>query len=256
MAVNTDYDSGVGSKSYDSKSVAGHLAVPAPETTDPKGVVAKIGGRSIGNTYLELDGNWRTGTGIAKRDSLPEEAFPIDGLKVVVISELNLKSVPASLGRCVALTTLILTKHQLEAVPEAIATLVNLEHLALDDNRIRELPPFIGRLTNLQDLSVSDNPLENLPESLGLLTNLRHFTLQRTPIMRDNLKGLLRFLTGNFTVTEVRFEDPEKYGAIRHFRLSQETLPFLQMAKHEAHALLLGPRAHFVDFWSVHNEPQ
>ncbi|MCE2682692.1 MAG: hypothetical protein LW704_07005, partial [Cryomorphaceae bacterium] len=57
---------------------------------------------------------------------------------------------------------LVLVDKSLDSIPSSIATLVNLEELILEENRITEIPDFVCRMTTLTSLGLDGNLLRQL----------------------------------------------------------------------------------------------
>ncbi|KAH0457269.1 hypothetical protein IEQ34_015176 [Dendrobium chrysotoxum] len=72
----------------------------------------------------------------------------------------------------------------IESIPNSIGNLIHLRYLNLDDTNIKELPESIGSLTNLQFLNLRGCLyLTTLPKAITKLQNLRRFGLYSTPLI-------------------------------------------------------------------------
>lgn len=88
-------------------------------------------------------------------------------------------SVPASLGRLVALKALNLSGNDLtRSIPSTLDSLTELEHLDLSGNRLTGNIPALAALNQLKTLRLNDNGLRGaIPGSLGSLSNLEYLVL-------------------------------------------------------------------------------
>ncbi|RWR74002.1 disease resistance protein RPM1-like protein [Cinnamomum micranthum f. kanehirae] len=72
------------------------------------------------------------------------------------------------------LRVLILSNSSIESVPDELVELFNLRLLDLRDTNVEELPKSIGRLQNLQTMDIVDTKIKILPKGVGKLKKLRH----------------------------------------------------------------------------------
>jgi len=93
------------------------------------------------------------------------------------LSNQNIKSLPAEIGRLTNLRELILYNNQMTSVPKELGQLTNLTELWLDTNQLTSVPKELGQLTNLMSLYLYGNQLTSVPKELGQLTNLRKLVL-------------------------------------------------------------------------------
>ncbi|KAL0912854.1 hypothetical protein M5K25_016267 [Dendrobium thyrsiflorum] len=71
----------------------------------------------------------------------------------------------------------------IDSIPDSIGDLIHLRYLNLDETNIKELPESIGNLTNLQFLNLRACPfLTTLPKSITKLLNLRRLGLYNSPL--------------------------------------------------------------------------
>ena len=99
------------------------------------------------------------------------------GATALVLSHLNLTSLPASLGQLTSLTEIDRQNNQLTALPESLGQLASLTDINLDGNQLAVLPESLGQLTSLTVLCLRRNQLTSLPEWLGQLTSLTSLDL-------------------------------------------------------------------------------
>lgn len=100
-----------------------------------------------------------------------------DGVRRVVRLELNDKlsdavEVPEELGSLTALKVLLLQDNRLSSLPAAFGGLGSLRELYLENNRLTEVPAEIGGLGALEKLALDGNVLTRVPANLGGLTAL------------------------------------------------------------------------------------
>jgi hypothetical protein len=125
----------------------------------------------------------------------PIEIFDLaDSLEILDLSDNNLRSLPADLGRLHQLKIIFIRDNNFEEVPEVLADCPNLsmvsfksnkirvlgenslppsvKWLILTDNQLEKLPQSIGRLHGLQKLMLAGNQLRSLPDELAACQNL------------------------------------------------------------------------------------
>jgi Protein tyrosine and serine/threonine kinase/Leucine rich repeat len=125
----------------------------------------------------------------------PIEIFDLaDSLEILNLSDNNLRSLPADLGRLTKLKIIFLSNNDFEEVPEVLADCPNLSMvgfksnkirvlgenvlplglrwLILTDNQLAKLPNSIGRLQSLQKLMLAGNQLRSLPDEMAACQNL------------------------------------------------------------------------------------
>ena len=90
----------------------------------------------------------------------------------LLLSNMDLKEIPASIGNIKSLEYLDLSFNDLKKLPDTIGNLKSLKELNLEDNHLTELPYTIGDLASLHTLNVSANKLTTLPESFGDIGSL------------------------------------------------------------------------------------
>ncbi|MBV9011063.1 MAG: leucine-rich repeat domain-containing protein [Pseudonocardiales bacterium] len=75
-----------------------------------------------------------------------------------------------------------LSDRQLTSLPAEIGKLRKLKILSLGRNMLTELPPEIGLLTNLKKLDLDFNDLTSLPKEIECLTKLHHLSFYRNKL--------------------------------------------------------------------------
>ena len=95
--------------------------------------------------------------------------------------ENSIESLPNDIGKLKSLKKLYLDMNPLEKLPNSMCNLYNLEILSLYACGICELPLNIGLLNNLKELNLWWNDLVVLPRSIVKLTNLKKLTLRDNP---------------------------------------------------------------------------
>jgi len=140
-------------------------------------------------TELDLSGN-----GIA---SIAAGAFQggLPCLKLLLLSDNALRSLPSSLCTLSRLETLQVNNNSLEHLPPNLGTLMRLEHLAMCGNHLKSLPPSIGQLSELKTLRLAENRLQALPVEIQGLLRLRWLyisnnQLQQLPAEIGDLRSL------------------------------------------------------------------
>jgi GTPase SAR1 family protein len=101
----------------------------------------------------------------------------------LVLSRMEIRSLPADVGKLTKLMRLYLNNNQLSSLPVEIGKLTNLTVLNLSKNHLSSLPVEMGKLTNLRGLWVNGNQLTLLPAEIGKLTNLIVLDLSMNQLM-------------------------------------------------------------------------
>lgn len=107
----------------------------------------------------------------------PIEIFDLaDSLEILNLSDNQLQSLPADLGRLHQLKIIFLSNNNFEEVPAVLADCPKLSMVGFKSNKIRvlgdrSLPP------DLRWLILTDNQLEKLPKSIGRLQSLQKLML-------------------------------------------------------------------------------
>jgi Leucine rich repeat/WG containing repeat len=111
-------------------------------------------------------------------DSFPSLVLANTQLKVMLLAQNKLKSIPAELGELRNLQSLVLGFNQLTEVPAELGRLQNLQWLDLGGNKLTTLPDEVWKLANLQSLRLSFNQLSALPAEVWSLANLKGLNLE------------------------------------------------------------------------------
>ncbi|XP_056688889.1 putative disease resistance protein RGA3 [Spinacia oleracea] len=135
-------------------------------------------------------------------------------LRVLDLHNLQVKSVPSSIGKLIHLRYLNLSHTPIRELPDSITDLLNLQTLDLYNcSNLQTLPKNMRKLTNLRSLDVDEcGWILHMPSGLGELTslyNLPRFTVNHSPSSSklselknlNNLKGALHIqIYGNLNV--------------------------------------------------------
>ncbi|XP_042399571.1 putative disease resistance protein RGA3 [Zingiber officinale] len=104
-------------------------------------------------------------------------------LRVLDLSNNEIKEVPTSIGNLIYLRYLNLSSNCIEVLPDSITLLPNLKYLNLSWNmELQELPKDLGNMQSLRDLNCrrhdfQDFRLTHMPRGLSRLTDLRSLPL-------------------------------------------------------------------------------
>eukprot|EP00826_Nyctotherus_ovalis_P009313 TRINITY_DN12452_c0_g1_i15.p1 TRINITY_DN12452_c0_g1~~TRINITY_DN12452_c0_g1_i15.p1 ORF type:complete len:715 (-),score=107.45 TRINITY_DN12452_c0_g1_i15:48-2051(-) len=138
-------------------------------------------------------------------------------LKVLILDDNLLTSLPDSIGELSSLEYLSVSSNKLFTIPSSISSLSStLRTLNLKDNAIRYVPYEIGTLTNLKILYLEGNAFGHLPCSFPNLNQLTQLSIdwlyytryRRTYVKDDIVKGVLNTLRAlaNKIIAEMRME--------------------------------------------------
>jgi hypothetical protein len=98
--------------------------------------------------------------------SLPDDLYRLQHLRVLFCSDNRFTELPAAIGRCTQLDIVGFKANRIEHVPAA-ALPPSLRWLILTDNRIASMPDSLGRCTRMQKLMLAGNRLRTLPAALA-----------------------------------------------------------------------------------------
>ena len=112
----------------------------------------------------------------------PADIFSIPNLKVLSLSDNQIRQVPPDVGLLTSLTQLRLNGHGLPTLPAELGLLINLQTLWIQNNKLVTLPDEMEALTSLTALSISGNMMLTLPMQLLALTNLKELHVESTAL--------------------------------------------------------------------------
>ncbi|MBF0135180.1 MAG: hypothetical protein H7833_02345 [Magnetococcus sp. DMHC-1] len=134
---------------------------------------------------------------------LPAEIGRFVHVRRLFLADNRLVTLPPEIASLTALELLDLRRNRLQQLPRQMAALHNLTYLWLGGNGLTELPPVVTALTGLQRLILRHNRLTTLPPEIGALTRLQELSLQdnRLTTLPEEIGQLaaleLLFLGGN-----------------------------------------------------------
>lgn len=109
--------------------------------------------------------------------SLPAEIGRLENLKQLILFRVHIDSLPPEIGQLKELEYLAVTSSRLQKVPAEIGQLKKLTRLSFEYNQLEALPNEIGNLVHLNELKLTNNFLQSLPSSIGNLTSLEFLYL-------------------------------------------------------------------------------
>ena len=138
-------------------------------------------------------------------------------VSTLFFSQLNITSLPESIGQLRSLEWLILSHNQLTEIPDDIVELQSLIMLDLNVNQLTSLPDSVGQLRSLKYLLVDGNRLDALPESIGQLSFLIQLSLNRNFLAKlpDSI-GQLRLCQSIYLNSNHVAVLPESMGQLRN----------------------------------------
>ena len=110
-------------------------------------------------------GNYFQG-GNVNLESLPESIGGLDSLSTLQVDKNSLTALPNSVGNLSNLTVLISSNNFIESIPESIGNLTDVWYLDLGYNNLVTLPSSISNMSSLLYLYIFGNSLSSLPESI------------------------------------------------------------------------------------------
>lgn len=97
----------------------------------------------------------------------------LNHLRVLTLSETNIKELPTSVGKLKHLRLLDVSRTEIKRLPDTITALNGLQVLKLTDCNIFQLPHDTQKLTSLIYLDADIKKLHHMPINIRKLTNLR-----------------------------------------------------------------------------------
>ncbi|WP_051676010.1 leucine-rich repeat-containing protein kinase family protein [Polaromonas glacialis] len=126
---------------------------------------------------------------------VPGAALP-PRLRALVLTDNQIDTLPAALGRCTRLQKLMLAGNRLHALPPEMAACTRLELLRIAANRFTALPGWLLALPRLAWLAYAGNPLSDAGEAAALadapLARIDWASLQLGPVLGEGASGVIR----------------------------------------------------------------
>ena len=110
--------------------------------------------------------------GVLNLKALPAQIGKLTHLQILYCHSNSLRSLPEQIGKLVSLKIINLANNELEALPKQIGNLHNLKELICTQNELNKLPEEISQLVNLQKLFCAYNNISVLPKHIGKLKHL------------------------------------------------------------------------------------
>jgi Leucine-rich repeat (LRR) protein len=122
-------------------------------------------------------------------DNLDEALENPEQVRVLIIRNQLMESLPSDIGKLVNLRVLNLANNSLTTLPASIGQLKNLEELSCENNHIMTLPSSIGKLKRLKAINLCSNLLFEIPRELMLIDSLRKLQLCNNQIEKVDFSG-------------------------------------------------------------------
>lgn len=128
---------------------------------------------------------------IAHRDlkdkGLPDEIFELDNLQMLIVRHCNLNNISDNIVKLIKLKILDVSENQLKTLPESVYELKALTILLAQENQFSELNPKLKNLTELNTLNYSKNKLKSVPEFIASFNKLENLYFENNVI--DEVKA-------------------------------------------------------------------
>ena len=125
---------------------------------------------------------------------VPAAALP-PRLRALVLTDNQIDTLPAALGRCTRLQKLMLAGNRLHALPPEMAACTRLELLRIAANRFTALPAWLLALPRLAWLAFAGNPLSSAGEAAAqadALARIDWASLQPGALLGEGASGVIR----------------------------------------------------------------
>lgn len=114
--------------------------------------------------------------------TLSEKIGNMTALTSLIVENIGLRELPASIGELRNLIRLKISRTQLGALPDNFDQLEQLEGLFLDFNELTALPQSIAHLKNIRFINIRCNPIKRLPDGFGNLSTLETLEMDGTAL--------------------------------------------------------------------------
>ncbi len=125
---------------------------------------------------------------------LPASALP-DKLRWLILTDNQVRELPAQIGRCTRLQKLMLSGNQLRHLPDEIAACTALELLRIAANRFTELPDWLLHMPRLAWLAYAGNPSSDDAEALAMarqrIVHVDWYTLELQDKLGEGASGVI-----------------------------------------------------------------
>ncbi|KAL8144367.1 hypothetical protein V2J09_017399 [Rumex salicifolius] len=139
-------------------------------------------------TFLQFHGGYK-----GANDFLNKQMSNFKALRVLDLSRMGIKEIPASIGKLTHLRLLDLSHNYMERLPSSICSLLHLQALILRYcSDLKELPEEIGRLISLRHLILKGCKMSSDTMSAGLAALTSLVTLDKQVVHKPG--GDLRYL--------------------------------------------------------------
>lgn len=126
---------------------------------------------------------------------IPLEMSFLQHLRVLKISQCNLRYIPPAIWKCRRLHTLDISRNKINVLPPDIGSLTKLHQLNVQYTSITTLPAEIAYCQELEEILMWGNNVESLPDVLRYLPKLRTIAINFrsfTSVIDNYMEGLLR----------------------------------------------------------------
>ena len=126
--------------------------------------------------------------------NLPAIALP-DKLRWLILTDNQLRELPAQIGRCQRLQKLMLSGNQLSHLPDEMAACAELELLRIAANRFTQLPGWLLHLPRLAWLAYAGNPCSDGSEAAAMtkqpIAHVDWYTLELQEKLGEGASGII-----------------------------------------------------------------
>jgi hypothetical protein len=163
-----------------------------------------------------------------KIHTLPAAALP-PALRWLILTDNELASLPAEIGRCQHLQKLMLAGNQLRHLPAELAHCHQLELLRIAANQLTELPAWLLAMPRLAWLAYAGNPVSAAAEAAGArhpISSIAWASLTVQQLLGEGASGIISRASWQ------RAEGPAREVAIKLFKgaVTSDGLPQSEMA--------------------------
>lgn len=114
----------------------------------------------------------------------------ISSLRILILRDNYLRSLPDFVCKCMGLIELDVASNYISNIPSCIINLTALKKVNIDNNNLSDFPIDLTWLENLEYLSLSYNAINELPDDIGQMQRLKYLFLMETDVNKEVISRL------------------------------------------------------------------
>lgn len=110
-------------------------------------------------------------------DTIPNDIFKLDNLKILDLGFNNIKVVPPEIGDLRNLEYLSVSNNYIRQLPNDFSKLKKLEEVILFENEFDSVPKVLCEIETLRVLNMGNNSVQSVPNCVGKFSKLEVFNV-------------------------------------------------------------------------------